>query len=123
MVFNVIIILLIAGITYWHMTQGFFSATLSALCAVLAAVMAVSYTLKSDRLNPSDKQSIWIFPVDDIVCSVVDKLSNGGSLAGDTPFSAVHPNYPDELFAQRLGVQVGARHTTLNLPGVAESVK
>src|SRR6266542_1268208 len=43
MILGLIVILLIAGITYWHYAQGFFSATFSAVSAVLAAVLAVSY--------------------------------------------------------------------------------
>src|SRR5688500_17093798 len=43
MILGIIIILLMGGITYWHYSQGFFSATFSAVSAVLAAVLAVSY--------------------------------------------------------------------------------
>lgn len=43
MVFNIFVILLVLLIAYWHFVQGFFSATISAIIAILAAVMAVSY--------------------------------------------------------------------------------
>src|SRR4051812_48688887 len=43
MIFSVIIILIIGGVAYFHYAQGFFSATISAFCAVVAAVTAVSY--------------------------------------------------------------------------------
>lgn len=43
MVFSIIVIVLIAAIAYFHYTQGLFSATLSAIIAVLAAVLAFSY--------------------------------------------------------------------------------
>src|SRR3954470_11765549 len=43
MILSIIVILLIGGITYWHYSQGFFSALFSAVSAVLAAVLAVSY--------------------------------------------------------------------------------
>jgi hypothetical protein len=42
-IFGVIVVLLIGAIAYFHYTQGFLSATLSAIFAVLAAVLAVSY--------------------------------------------------------------------------------
>ncbi len=44
MVLSIIVIVLVAGIAYFHLVEGFFSATISALAAVLAAVLAVSYT-------------------------------------------------------------------------------
>lgn len=40
MILSVIVILLIAGVAYFHYIQGFFSATISAICAVFAAVLA-----------------------------------------------------------------------------------
>src|SRR6266545_551177 len=43
MILAFVILLLIAGITYWHYAQGFFSATFSAVSAVIAAILAVSY--------------------------------------------------------------------------------
>src|SRR5438093_10823407 len=43
MIFGSIIIILVAGIAYWHYAQGFFSAFFSAVSAVLAAVIAVAY--------------------------------------------------------------------------------
>src|SRR6476646_2733973 len=43
MVFSIIVILIVAIIAFFHYLQGFFSATISAICAILAAVLAVSY--------------------------------------------------------------------------------
>src|SRR5688500_4840937 len=43
MILGVVIIALLAGVAYFHYAQGFFSATLSAICAVIAAVIAVGY--------------------------------------------------------------------------------
>src|SRR5206468_1493782 len=48
--------------------------------------------------------------------SAVQAMSNSGSLAGSRTLRSVHPNYADELFAQRLGIEVGAKRTALNLP-------
>jgi hypothetical protein len=236
MILGIIVLLLIAGVTYWHYAQGFFSATFSAISAVLAAVLAVSYheivvmsllrgamadyanglvlgamfailyiifrtlfdnlvpgnirlplyvdrvggaamgliaalftagifalaaqalpfgptvggyaryalddsreiqvmpgggsrkidvmvedQLKEDRFEPAAKQKLWV-PADDFVLATVQKLSDGGSLAGAQALSNVHPDYADELFGQRLGVQVGAKRTALNLPGTKEQV-
>src|SRR5688500_11798453 len=43
MIFSVIILLLVGVIAFFHYTQGLWSATLSALCALLSAILAVSY--------------------------------------------------------------------------------
>ena len=43
MVFNVFIVLLIAGIAYFHYTQGLLAATVSAFCAAVAGLMAFSF--------------------------------------------------------------------------------
>src|SRR4051812_24831981 len=43
MILSVIIILLVAGVAYFHYAQGFFSATISATIAVLSAALAVGY--------------------------------------------------------------------------------
>lgn len=43
MLLSVIIILIVGGVAYFHYVQGFFSATLSAIIAVISAALAVSY--------------------------------------------------------------------------------
>ena len=230
MIFNILILAAIGGIAYFHYAQGFFSAFFSAVIAILAAVMAVSYhepvvlnllggkmgdyansmvlvcifagvyvllrvlvdktvpgnirlpvivdriggaamgliagifsggilalagaalpfgpdvypryaletreeitlpptpgtsvqttgdvkdQLTNDTFDPEAHKGLWI-PADDIVLKIVQALSNGGSMAGNRTLKSVHPDYADELFAHRLGVQVGASHTALNLPG------
>jgi hypothetical protein len=233
MVFSLVIILFIGIITFFHYVQGFFSATISAMIAVLAAVMAVSYdetvvntllkgkmadsahglvlcmifavvymvlrvifdmaipgnvrvpstvdkagsilmglvagvfttgifaiavqTLPFDpgisfmgysrytlRDNPQvtvpmlgqfqdsaiynqmqdtamtpDKQKGMLVPVDDWVLATVYHLSDGGSLSGDRTLASIHPDYLQELFGQRVGIQTGARHAALQFPGTS----
>jgi hypothetical protein len=72
--------------------------------------------LEGDTLEPENARGLTI-AVDELVVNTVEKLSDGGSLAGKRSFAAVHPDYLDELFAQRLGVQVGANRTALNIGG------
>ncbi len=43
MIFSIIIILSVGLVAYFHYTQGFFSATLSAMIAIMAALVAISY--------------------------------------------------------------------------------
>ena len=43
MIFSIIVILIVGIVAFFHYIQGFFSATISAICCVLAAVLAVSY--------------------------------------------------------------------------------
>jgi len=69
--------------------------------------------LKSDKINPDDATHL-IIPVDDMVVGLVSKLSNGGSLEGDRALTSVHPDYLDEAFFNRLGMQVGAKHVAVN---------
>jgi len=81
--------------------------------------MEVLDQLEDDTFDP-DKRKKLIIPADDMVLGFVQKLSDGGSLAGARTLESVHPNYPDELFAQRLGVQVGAKRTAFNGAGKAQ---
>jgi hypothetical protein len=67
-----------------------------------------------------EKKKKLIIPADDMMLGFVQKLSDGGSLAGARTLQSVHPDYPDELFAQRLGVQVGAKRTAFNGKGKAQ---
>jgi hypothetical protein len=69
--------------------------------------------LVGDTFLPENHQSL-LLPVDDLVMGLVARLSDGGSLSGERTLRSVHPNYLDELFGQRLGVQVGAKHTATN---------
>src|SRR5688500_1016655 len=70
------------------------------------------------RFNPEQAGGM-IVPADDIVVNMVDRLSNG-ALAGKRPLRAVHPSYLDELFAQRLGVQVGAARVAFNVQSLQQ---
>jgi hypothetical protein len=70
----------------------------------------VNNALKSDAFKPDEPQTGLLLPVDDLVVGTVAKLSDGGSLAGDQPLTAVHPALLAELFFDRLGIQPGTRH-------------
>jgi hypothetical protein len=59
-------------------------------------------------------QNHLAIPVDDMVCGLVSRAGQGG-LGGDNAMDAVHPDFLLELFAQRLGIEGGQRHTTANL--------
>ena len=68
-------------------------------------------------------QTGLILPVDDIVLGMAKRLSNGGSLAGARPIESIHPDLLQELFAQRLGLEVAAKHTAFSKGGQAADVK
>lgn len=55
---------------------------------------------------------LWI-PVNDMVLSMVQHLSDGGSLAGSRELASVHPDLVTELYGQRLGQEVGDKRTVL----------
>jgi hypothetical protein len=63
------------------------------------------------------KETPLIFPVDDIVIATVNHLSDGGSLSGDRTLASIHPDYLEELFGERLGIQTGARRVALAVGG------
>jgi Colicin V production protein len=70
--------------------------------------------MSKETFEPGDEHSLLV-PVDDIVLATVQHLSDGGGLAGDRTLASIHPDYPQELFGNRLGIQVGARRSALNL--------
>lgn len=43
MILQIVVLILVLGIAFFHYTQGFFTAALSAICAIFAAVIALSY--------------------------------------------------------------------------------
>jgi hypothetical protein len=60
-------------------------------------------------LDPAHALGLWI-PVDDFVAGFVAKVS-AGALSAEKTWSSVHPSYPNELFAARIGIQPGAKKT------------
>jgi hypothetical protein len=82
----------------------------------------VSDQLEPDRLAPEDRKTLWV-PVDDWVMGLVSHLSDGGSIAGARPLKSVHPNYLDEVFAQRLGIQTGGARVATNAVKPQISIK
>jgi hypothetical protein len=71
--------------------------------------------LRSAELDPKQSSSTLI-PAGEAVVGLVAHLSDNGSLSNDAPFGKVHPDFLNELFAQRLGIQIGAKHTAINFP-------
>lgn len=78
--------------------------------------VAITDQVKENGFTEASRQSLWI-PVDDLLLATVQKLSDNGSMAGARTLYSVHPNYADELFGQRLGIQLGAQRTALNVGG------
>lgn len=76
---------------------------------------SITDELVGDTFLPENSQSL-LLPVDDIVMGLVGHLSDGGSLEGVRTLTSIHPDYLQELFGQRLGIQVGAKHTAFNTP-------
>jgi hypothetical protein len=58
-----------------------------------------------------------LLPVDNIVVDTVEKLSgDGGTLDDGHPLTTVHPRFLDELFGQRMGIEIGGSHVLASLP-------
>jgi len=70
--------------------------------------------LKTERLEKSDEASGMLIPFDDFVIALYGHLSNNGALNADKPFKSIHPDLAQEMFAQRIGIETGARHTASN---------
>ena len=68
---------------------------------------------KPGQFDPADKAKMMV-PADDLLLQTVSHLSDGGSLSGKQKLTAIHPSLPDELFAQRLGVQTGSTRVVTN---------
>ncbi|MGA2441702.1 MAG: hypothetical protein ABSH08_12145 [Tepidisphaeraceae bacterium] len=69
--------------------------------------------IKADKIDPDDpaKSHVWLGQ-DDLVVNLEARVSaDNGSLGFDHPFTSVHPDLVDELYAQRLGIQPGAKHS------------
>jgi len=71
---------------------------------------AVYNVLVGDTVDdPAHLQPLWLHQ-DDLVCWLAQRLSSGGAMDNGIALSMVHPDYPTELFADQLGVQIGAVH-------------
>jgi len=68
-----------------------------------------------DNLNPQPDNPLHtghlFLHQDDLVMGLVAHESDGGALAGEVPWSSIHPDYLTELFGQRLGLQIGVKRT------------
>ncbi|MGD0769427.1 MAG: hypothetical protein ABSB42_14685 [Tepidisphaeraceae bacterium] len=82
--------------------------------------------IKADKIDPDDPSisHVWLRQ-DDLVVGLEERVSaQNGSLGFDDPFTSVHPDLVDELYAQRLGIQPGAKHSaaatdqTVSLKGI-----
>jgi hypothetical protein len=68
----------------------------------------------ANTFSPETKKGM-IVPIDDVVVGTVAHLSDGGALDTGKPLQSVHPDYLQELFGQRLGVETGSTLTARNL--------
>src|SRR4051812_14966154 len=63
MIFSIFVLLAVLAVAYFHLVQGLFSATISAVIAVIAAVVALSYqeTLVEGPLAGTAPE--WVPPI------------------------------------------------------------
>lgn len=74
---------------------------------------------KDDLGSPSH----LLIPVDDLVVGLVSHISNGGSMATGKTWNSLHPDLMQEYFTNRIGVEIGAKHTASNKSGTQVSVE
>lgn len=66
--------------------------------------------------NSETENQTLILPIDDFVMGFVYHTSDG-SVAGRQPFARIHPDYLQELFGQRIGIQQGAKRSAAPVAG------
>lgn len=80
-----------------------------------AGAQALNVKVEDGMKEPrylADKARGLIIPVDDLLLNTIARLSSeSGSLANKRPLRQVHPDYLQELFGQRTGLEVGGKHT------------
>jgi len=70
------------------------------------------YDVMDSKAFLADDAQRLIIPVDDIVLGLTARVSDrDGSLSAGRPLLDVHPDYLQELFGQRVGLQSGSKHT------------
>jgi hypothetical protein len=80
----------------------------------------VQYELKERNLDTA-RQRGMLLPFDEWTLALASRVSAGGSMAGTRTIESVHPDYLFQLFASRLGLQVGAKITAFpinNTPSI-----
>jgi hypothetical protein len=75
----------------------------------------LSYNQPGKFGDEGTAHGVPILPVDSILIGAVEKFSNGALSAGK-PLDTIHPDYLDELFGQRVGIEFGGNHVAMNLP-------
>jgi hypothetical protein len=76
--------------------------------------------MKSPKFEAKDIKGM-VLPVDDWVVNTVKGLS-AGSLSTDQKWGDIHPDYLQELFGQRIGMQPGVKHVAVNYPNGTQQV-
>lgn len=72
--------------------------------------------LTTDKPGDWGTQHSLLIPVDDLLIGTVQKLSSaGGSLDDGRPLDAIHPDYLQELFGQRAGIEIGGTRVATDL--------
>jgi hypothetical protein len=69
-------------------------------------------TLINDDLEKG--QQGMLIPLDDMVVAMISHLSDKGALSNGKPFKSIHPDLMQELFGQRLGIEITAKRTARN---------
>lgn len=73
--------------------------------------------LKSNEPGKFDEADRATVYVDDIFMNTTRFLSEQGSLSGDRKLTSVHPDFLQEMFGQRIGMQPGGIRVSNNFPG------
>src|SRR5687768_10181451 len=72
--------------------------------------------MTSDTFDPTTSKRLLV-PLDDVVVATVARLSDGGALDTGKPLESIHPDFLQELFGQRLGLETGSKVAAGNVKG------
>jgi len=108
MLFNILLLVMFAAIAYFHYTQGLFSAALSAILCILAAVTAVGYheTVAQYVITylkmPEDANALSLILIF-VLAYVIPRLIFDNLVPGNVQF----PSLVDKIGAGVMGVVAG----------------
>jgi hypothetical protein len=71
---------------------------------------------KNDPPTPEDQLGLWL-PVDEWLVGFASSQSESGALGRGNAMPNTHPDLVMQFYHQRLGIEVGAKRTALNIAG------
>lgn len=69
------------------------------------------------KFRNNESPNRLLLPADDLVLSFIEHVSSAnGSLSNGVPWASIHPDFLQQAFGQRIGIQQGSKHAALRKP-------